>query len=206
METKNENGSVKFYEAIRICSDFAEKLIYLGEANIPSTLELLRLNIKTFEETLAFLGTDAPSDITEGIREELQKSRSAYKAVRSLDKKARNELFHKLQKHIFRVEGGDATQLIKELTEYKPLCIPADNWEPNPAYPLDTANCPVISTINGGEYRCRSNYPTRDSEKYAILYGIAAKINKLCDDNSNAAEKIAENSINQPLSTKGEPS
>jgi len=192
METKKENESAKFLEAVKICSDFAEKLIYLGEANIPGILELLKLNIKTFEETLGFLGADAPPDIAEGIRDELQKSKNAYKAVRSLDKKARNELFHKLREHIFRVEGGDATQLIKELTEYKHLCVPADNWEPNPAYPLDTANCPVIRTINGGEYRCRSNYPTRDSEKYAILHGIAAKVNKLCEDSPDAAKKMAE--------------
>jgi hypothetical protein len=182
METKKE-GTIKFFEATRVCRDFAEIMLRQADKDIFAVLDVFDKQIKMLERMLEFLGADAPEDIRNSIYWELDKIQRARKWIRRLDKGVLRDIFSKARKYIFKVDGGDATNYIRELTENTHLDLSTDVWEPNPNYPLDTKNCPVIKTINGGEYRCHSNYPTRDSEEYNVLNNIVELLNNSCEKN-----------------------
>jgi hypothetical protein len=182
METKNER-TIKFFEATRVCRDFAEIMLRQADKDIFGVLDVFDKQIKMLERMLVFLGTDAPEDIRNCINWELNKLQRAQRLTRKLDKRLLINIFCKARKYIFKMDGGDATNYIRELTENTHLDLSTDIWEPNPQYPLDTKNCPVIKTINGGEYRCHSNYPTRDSEEYSVLNNIVELLNNSCEKN-----------------------
>jgi hypothetical protein len=184
METGREQ-TVKFFVAVNVCRDFADIMLRQLDKDIFNVLDIFEKQVKTLEQMLEFLGADAPEELRNGILWELDKLKRARKWAHRLDKGSFRDIFRDARKYIFQVTGGDATQYIKELTENKSLTDEA--WEPNPEYPLDIKNCPLIKTINQGQYQCHSNYPTRDSEEHAVLNNIVNLLNKACGKNITPA-------------------
>jgi len=168
---------------------FAKELIYQRDKDMPKIIERLKQQVEVLKQFRDALGQNVPDDISKAIETELYKLERAHISLCSTgNESAFTKLFHKARKYMFQVEGGDARHFIDEITTHESLCDSDDDdfWEPNPDYPLDITNCPVIKTADGGEYKCHSSHPTRDSESYAMLNSIADECNRLQKEGAGA--------------------
>jgi len=192
--TRNTDKRVLVFKAAHAFKQFA---IDAGQRakDMPKIIEKLKRQIESLKQFRDALGPNVPDDIAETIKTELQKlGRAHMDLCCTINDIAFTKLFYKARKYMFQSDSGDARHLINEMTACSRLCDGDDDdvWEPYPDYPLDTTNCPVIKTADGGEYKCHSSFPTLDSESYAMLSDIADKCNSFAKEHPEEAKRFAE--------------
>lgn len=113
------------------------------------------------------LNRESADENATAIKERITECHAAISAINALmyseDKNL--DIFENARSRLITTENGNAETLIRELTEMARFYTNAKFGEESEAYPsYDPKACPVITTANGGVYRCHSPNPTISSE------------------------------------------